>query len=95
MSVVTVFSKKPCVQCNATFRALDKRGIEYKVIDITVDPNVLGFLQDTLDAIQAPVVVLSDVEFTIDENNENFDATDVTVVEHWTGFNPDKILELE
>nr|WP_312638958.1 glutaredoxin domain-containing protein [Rhodococcus qingshengii] len=32
---ITVYTKPACVQCNATYRALDKAGIEYDVIDIT------------------------------------------------------------
>ena len=32
---VTVYTKPACVQCNATYRALDKAGIEYAVVDIT------------------------------------------------------------
>src|SRR5690606_35206648 len=31
---VTVYSKPACVQCDATYRALDKKGIEYTVVDI-------------------------------------------------------------
>ena len=32
---VTVYTKPACVQCNATYKALDKQGIEYEVVDIT------------------------------------------------------------
>lgn len=32
---ITVYTKPACVQCNATYCALDKAGIEYDVIDIT------------------------------------------------------------
>ena len=53
MSVqVTVFSRTGCVQCNATYRALDGRGVEYQVVDVdelregAVDElRALGFLQ--------------------------------------------------
>ncbi|MER7570049.1 glutaredoxin domain-containing protein, partial [Streptomyces sp. NPDC097941] len=48
---ITVYTKPACVQCNATYRALDKAGIEYDVIDITEDAQArdyvmsLGYLQ--------------------------------------------------
>jgi glutaredoxin len=35
MSPITVYTKPACVQCNATFRALDKAGISYEKIDVT------------------------------------------------------------
>lgn len=34
---VTVYSKPSCVQCNATYRALQKKGINYTVVDVTED----------------------------------------------------------
>ncbi len=52
---VTVYTKPACVQCNATYRALDKKGIEYKVIDVTEDSAALEHVR-TLGYMQAPVV---------------------------------------
>ena len=34
MEKVTVFSRGKCVQCNATYRALDDNGIEFEVVDV-------------------------------------------------------------
>ncbi|WP_435300512.1 glutaredoxin-like protein NrdH [Timonella sp. A28] len=56
---VTVYSKPQCVQCDATYRALDKKGIEYTVIDITQDPAALEMVRE-LGHLQAPVVVAGD-----------------------------------
>ncbi|WP_028245320.1 glutaredoxin-like protein NrdH [Pseudoclavibacter soli] len=53
---VTVYSKPACVQCNATYRALDKRGIDYTVVDITEDAAALDHVKG-LGYQQAPVVV--------------------------------------
>lgn len=53
---VTVFSKPACVQCDATYRALDKRGIPYQKVDITQDPAALEMVRD-LGYLQAPVVM--------------------------------------
>ena len=35
---ITVYSKPACVQCVATYKALDKQGIDYRKVDITLDP---------------------------------------------------------
>jgi glutaredoxin-like protein NrdH len=56
---VRVFGRKGCVQCTATYRALDDRGITYEVVDVdelregAVDElRALGFTQ--LPVVQAP-----------------------------------------
>lgn len=61
---ITVYSKPACVQCNATFRALDKQGLRYQVIDITEDAEAREYVM-SLGHLQAPIVVVSDGE-TID-----------------------------
>ncbi len=71
---VTVYSKPACVQCNATVRALDKKGIEYNVIDMSQDMDALERVR-ALGYMQAPVVMAGS--------------------DHWSGFRPDKIAELE
>lgn len=53
---VTVYTKPSCVQCNATYRALDKAGIEYTSIDITVDAEARDLVM-ALGYLQAPVVI--------------------------------------
>lgn len=53
---VTVYSKPACVQCNATYRALDGKGISYKAIDISEDLNALDVVK-AMGYMQAPVVV--------------------------------------
>lgn len=53
---ITVYSKPACVQCNATYRALNKAGIDYDVIDVTEDPSALETVKN-LGYMQAPVVV--------------------------------------
>lgn len=46
---ITVYTKPACVQCNAAFRALDKAGFPYQVVDVSTDIKALGYMQ-------APVV---------------------------------------
>lgn len=54
---ITVYSKPSCVQCTATKRALDRKGIEYDSVDISVDPEAYAFVE-SLGYRQVPVVVV-------------------------------------
>ena len=54
---VTVYTKPACVQCNATYRALDKKGIAYEVVDMSQDPAALERVR-ALGFMQAPVLSL-------------------------------------
>ena len=63
MNQITVYTKPACVQCNATYRALDKAGIEYDVIDITENAQARDYVM-SLGYLQAPVVVAGDVHFS-------------------------------
>lgn len=56
---VTVYTKPACVQCNATYRSLDNKGIEYEVVDITEDAAALETVKE-MGYLQAPVVITSD-----------------------------------
>ena len=53
---VTVYSKPACVQCNATYRPLDKAGIDYQVIDMSQDADALEKVR-ALGHMQAPVII--------------------------------------
>ena len=56
---ITVYTKPACVQCTATYRALEKAGIEFATIDISQDPEARDFVM-ALGYLQAPVVVAGD-----------------------------------
>ncbi|MBS9371432.1 redoxin nrdh [Rhodococcus gordoniae] len=56
---ITVYTKPACVQCTATYRALDKAGIEYDVVDISESPEARDYVM-ALGYLQAPVVVAGD-----------------------------------
>ena len=56
---VTVYTKPACVQCNATYKALDKQGIAYETVDITADGDARDYVL-ALGYLQAPVVVAGD-----------------------------------
>ena len=53
--MITVYSKPNCVQCNATYRALNKQGLSYEVVDLTLDTEALQTVK-ALGYQQAPVV---------------------------------------
>lgn len=60
---ITVYSKPACVQCDATYRALDKRGLEYTIVDISQDAEALEMVRG-LGYLQAPVVVAGDTHWS-------------------------------
>lgn len=56
---ITVYSKPQCPQCEATYRALDKQGLDYRKIDVTEDAEALEYIK-SLGYQQAPVVMTAD-----------------------------------
>ncbi|MFZ2509592.1 MAG: glutaredoxin-like protein NrdH [Gordonia sp. (in: high G+C Gram-positive bacteria)] len=56
---ITVYTKPACVQCNATYKALDKHGLDYNVVDISLDDDARDYVM-ALGYLQAPVVVVDD-----------------------------------
>ena len=53
---ITVYTKPACVQCNATYKALEKQGIAYEKVDISLDAEARDYVM-ALGYLQAPVVV--------------------------------------
>ncbi|UGT63872.1 glutaredoxin-like protein NrdH [Nocardia asteroides] len=53
---ITVYTKPACVQCNATYKALDKAGVDYSIVDISQNDDARDFVM-ALGYLQAPVVV--------------------------------------
>lgn len=56
---ITVYTKPSCVQCRATYRALDSKGLEYRILDLTVDDAAMEMVK-ALGHLQAPVVITED-----------------------------------
>lgn len=77
---IVVHSKPMCVQCNATYRMLDKLGLEYETIDVTKADEALQYLK-SLGYQAAPVVLVYED-----------DATEPT--KHWSGYRPDELKRL-
>ena len=59
---IIVYSKPACVQCTATTRALDARGLTYDVIDLTEDAAAMERVT-ALGYRQAPVVIAGDAHW--------------------------------
>lgn len=76
---IELLSKPSCVQCTASKRAFDNNGLEYSIIDMTQDEQALATAKG-LGYMAAPVIVVRDSEGTI--------------VDHFSGFNPEKIKAL-
>lgn len=53
----TLYTKPSCVQCDATKRDLEKKGVEYTAVDMTKDPAALDYVK-SLGHMQAPVLVM-------------------------------------
>ena len=58
-TTITVYTKPACVQCHATYKALDKQGLDYTVIDISTDDEARDYVMG-LGYLQAPVVTVGD-----------------------------------
>lgn len=56
---LVVYSKPSCVQCTATYRALDSKGIPYRVVDLSENLDALEYVKD-FGYGSAPVVVVDD-----------------------------------
>lgn len=72
-----VYSKPSCAQCNATYRALNKKGLVYTTP--MMDADELREFGTSLGLAQAPVVVVR--------------ADDGSIAAFWGGFNPTRIDE--
>ncbi|MYR08971.1 glutaredoxin-like protein NrdH [Gordonia sp. SID5947] len=58
-TTITVYTKPACVQCHATYKAFEKAGLDYTVIDISTDDDARDYVMG-LGYLQAPVVVAGD-----------------------------------
>ncbi|QPK78849.1 glutaredoxin-like protein NrdH [Corynebacterium lizhenjunii] len=52
---ITVYTKPACVQCEATKKALDRAGLDYDLVDLSMDSEARDYVM-ALGYISAPVV---------------------------------------
>lgn len=63
MDKVIVYSKPSCVQCTATYRALDSKGVDYQVVNLEEQPTEVIERFKARGLMQAPVVITGDDEW--------------------------------
>jgi glutaredoxin-like protein NrdH len=56
---ITVYSRPACVQCDATYRMLDRLDLDYTTVDVEQDAEALAYVR-SLGYLAAPVVVAGD-----------------------------------
>src|SRR5690606_35213959 len=59
---ITVYSKPACVQCTATTRALDAKGLDYSIVGLTEEAAAMEKVT-ALGYRQAPVVIAGDAHW--------------------------------
>src|SRR5699024_12184522 len=52
---ITLYTKPACVQCTATKKALDRAGLTYNTVDISLDDEARDYVM-ALGYVQPPVV---------------------------------------
>ncbi|RNE49708.1 glutaredoxin-like protein NrdH [Corynebacterium alimapuense] len=52
---ITLYTKPACVQCKATKKAMDRIGLAYETVDISLDDEARDYVL-ALGYLQAPVV---------------------------------------
>lgn len=54
---ITLYTKKPCPQCDMTKKVLKRKGLEFEEVDLPSNPEILEkFKAEGL--LQAPIVVI-------------------------------------
>lgn len=74
---LTVYGLPNCVQCNATTKKLKGAGRAYNYVDMSDKPEEVDFVRG-LGYSSAPCV-------TVSKGGE--------LIDHWSGFRPDKLLQ--
>ncbi len=59
--MITVYSTPVCMQCTATKKEFDRKGVAYDSVDLTQDAEAMAKVR-ALGYQQAPVVIVSEDE---------------------------------
>lgn len=77
---ITLYSRPSCVQCTASKRHMDGKGIVYETVDVSLEENEKDLLAlKSLNYLTAPVTLVSNGDVKNDV--------------HWGGYQPHKIDE--
>ncbi|WP_102157683.1 glutaredoxin family protein [Zhihengliuella halotolerans] len=85
MKTIVVHSTSPCVQCNATYRALDKLKVKYRVVHLDAPENA--------DKAAAARYLIDSHPGTLSRQMPLVIVNDGHTETMWSGFQPDKIAE--
>ena len=79
MRTATLYTAPGCTDCAAAARSMDKKGVPFRPVDVAADAAALDYVK-SLGHQRAPVTVVHDEAGT--------------VLDHWSGYRPDKLLNL-
>ncbi len=54
--MIVIYSTPSCIQCTATKREMDRKGIDYEIVDLTKDEEAYNKVKD-MGYLQAPIVI--------------------------------------
>lgn len=60
---ITIYTRNDCVQCHATKRAMESRGVEFEMVNIDLDPEAADTLREQ-GFRQLPVVIAGETSWS-------------------------------
>ena len=67
MSAVTVYTRENCYQCKLTYADLDKKGIDYELVDLDKNPDIFTRLKSeghrALPVVVSPIGTWAGLRF--------------------------------
>lgn len=74
MDPLTIYTTGPaCGKCRMTKMALDSKGVPYREVDITQNPEARAYVTEELGYSVAPVVVVDDEDHWCDLRPDHID----------------------
>ncbi|WP_238081114.1 MULTISPECIES: glutaredoxin-like protein NrdH [Pseudescherichia] len=61
--IITIYTRNDCVQCHATKRAMESRGVEFEMVNIDLVPEAADTLREQ-GFRQLPVVIAGDTSWS-------------------------------
>ncbi|WPO96245.1 glutaredoxin-like protein NrdH [Buttiauxella sp. HR94] len=61
--IITVYTRNDCVQCHATKRAMESRGVKFEMVNIDLVPEAADTLREQ-GFRQLPVVIAGDTSWS-------------------------------
>ncbi|WP_312227687.1 glutaredoxin-like protein NrdH [Pseudescherichia sp.] len=60
---INIYTRNDCVQCHATKRAMESRGVEFEMVNIDLDPEAADTLREQ-GFRQLPVVIAGETSWS-------------------------------